>query len=38
MNKQATIAALVALSISGAALAHGGAKGIVKERMDGMSA
>lgn len=38
MNKQTVIGALVAISITGAALAHGGASGIVKERMDGMSA
>lgn len=39
MNKiELTIGLFVALAVSGAALAHGGATGIVKERMDGMAA
>ena len=36
--KKVTIGALVAFSISASVLAHGGATGIVKERMDAMSA
>jgi cytochrome c556 len=39
MNKiELTIGAVFSLAITGAALAHGGATGIVKERMDGMMA
>ena len=39
MNKiEFTIGIVAAIAISGAALAHGGATGIVKERMDGMLA
>lgn len=39
MNKlELTIGTVLALAITGAALAHGGATGVVKERMDGMKA
>lgn len=39
MNKiELTIGAVFSLAITGAALAHGGATGVVKERMDGMMA
>jgi len=38
MKKRTAIGALTAVLIASAALAHGGATGIVKDRMDGMSA
>lgn len=39
MNKlELTIGTVISLVITGAALAHGGATGVVKERMDGMMA
>lgn len=37
-NTKFLFGTIAAISITGAALAHGGATGIVKERMDGMSA
>ena len=37
-NMKFLLGTIAAISITGAALAHGGATGIVKERMDGMSA